>query len=42
LLHEIDHLDGILFIDRMRKADREAIIKKMKKMSFAKPDKVLV
>lgn len=31
LLHEIDHLDGILFISRMKKADREAIIKKMKK-----------
>jgi len=39
--HEIDHLDGILFIERMKKADREAIIKKMKKMSVPKREKVL-
>ena len=31
LLHEIDHLDGVLFIQRMKKADREAILKKLKK-----------
>lgn len=44
LAHEIDHLDGILFIQRMRKADRESIVKKMKKFSLTKPakDKVLV
>jgi len=40
--HEIDHLDGILFTERMKKADREAIIKKMKKMSLPKREKVLV
>jgi peptide deformylase len=32
LLHEIDHLDGILFIQRMKKADREVIVRKMKKI----------
>jgi peptide deformylase len=40
--HEIDHLDGILFTERMKKSDREAIIKKMKKMSLPKREKVLV
>ena len=46
LLHEIDHLDGILFIQRMKKADRESIIKKWKKQGVKKEkedkDKVLV
>ena len=44
LHHEIDHLDGVLFIQRMKKADREAIVKKMKKQKFDKvtKDKVLV
>lgn len=43
LLHEIDHLDGILFIQRMKKADREQIIKKMKKQNLKKEkDQVLV
>ena len=44
LHHEIDHLDGVLFIQRMKKADREAIVKKMKKHKFEKApkDKVLV
>lgn len=32
LLHEIDHLDGILFIQRMKKPDREVIVRKMKKI----------
>lgn len=40
--HEIDHLDGILFTERMKKSDREAVIKKMKKMSLTKREKVLV
>ena len=34
ILHEIDHLDGILFTQRMKKADRENILKKMKKQQF--------
>lgn len=43
LLHEIDHLDGILFTARMKKADREAVIKKMKKRLLAmKKEKVSV
>lgn len=44
LHHEIDHLDGVLFIQRMKKSDREAIVKKMKKQKFEKnvKDKVLV
>lgn len=44
LHHEIDHLDGVLFIQRMKKSDREAIVKKMKKQKFDKnvKDKVLV
>ena len=44
LHHEIDHLDGVLFIQRMKKVDREAIVKKMKKLKFEKiaKDKVLV
>jgi peptide deformylase len=32
LLHEIDHLDGILYIQRMKKSDREVIVRKMKKI----------
>lgn len=44
LHHEIDHLDGVLFIQRMKKSDRETIVKKMKKQKFEKivKDKVLV
>lgn len=37
-LHEIDHLDGILFIQRMKKADREMIVKKMKKMQLPRKE----
>ena len=43
--HEIDHLDGVLFIQRMKKSDRDSIVKKMKKQRFEKgasKDKVLV
>lgn len=32
LQHEIDHLDGILFIDRISKLKREMVIKKFKKL----------
>ena len=44
LHHEIDHLDGVLFTQRMKKADRETIVRKMKKMKLEKiaKDKVLV
>jgi peptide deformylase len=29
--HEIDHLNGVTFVDRISKVKREMIIKKMKK-----------
>ena len=32
LLHEIDHLDGVLFIDRISRLKRELVIRKIKKM----------
>jgi peptide deformylase len=42
--HEIDHLDGVLFIERMKKSDRETIVKKMKKMTLPplRKDRVLI
>ena len=30
--HEIDHLDGILYIDRVSKLKREMILKRIKKL----------
>jgi peptide deformylase len=30
--HEIDHLDGVLFIDRLSRLKREMVIRKIKKM----------
>ena len=32
LQHEIDHLDGVLFIDRISRLKRELVIRKIKKM----------
>jgi peptide deformylase len=32
MLHEIDHLDGILFIDRISRLKRELVLRKIKKM----------
>jgi peptide deformylase len=32
LQHEIDHLDGILFIDRVSRLKRELILRKIRKM----------
>jgi peptide deformylase len=32
LLHEIDHLDGSLFIDRISRLKRELVLRKIKKM----------
>ena len=32
LLHEIDHLDGILFIDKISRLKRELVTRKIKKM----------
>jgi peptide deformylase len=33
--HEIDHLDGTLFVDRLRGIKRELIVRKIRKMSRA-------
>jgi peptide deformylase len=30
--HEIDHLDGILFIDRLSRLKRELVLRKIKKL----------
>ncbi len=35
LLHEIDHLDGVLFIDRISRLKRELVARKIKKMQKA-------
>jgi peptide deformylase len=32
LQHEIDHLDGILFIDRLSRLKRDLVVRKMKKL----------
>ena len=32
LLHEIDHLDGVLFIDRISRLKRELVMRKIRKM----------
>ncbi len=31
--HEIDHLDGILFVDRLRGLQKDLIVRKIKKLS---------
>jgi peptide deformylase len=33
--HEMDHLDGVLFVDRLRGIKREVILRKVKKMKRA-------
>ena len=35
LLHEIDHLNGVLFIDRISRLKRELVLRKIKKMQKA-------
>jgi peptide deformylase len=35
LQHEIDHLNGCLFVDRLRGISRELIVRKIKKLSKA-------
>jgi peptide deformylase len=30
--HEIDHLDGVLFIDRLSRLKRDLVVRKMKKL----------
>ncbi len=39
--HEIDHLEGILFIDYLSKLKKEMIIKKLSKQ-HVKPDRIIV
>ena len=39
--HEIDHLEGILFIDYLSKLKKEIIIKKLSKQQV-KPDRIIV
>ena len=39
--HEIDHLEGILFIDYLSKLKKEMIIKKLSKQQV-KPDRIIV
>ena len=39
--HEIDHLEGILFIDYLSKLKKEIIIKKLSKQQ-ARPDRIIV
>ena len=39
--HEIDHLEGILFIDYLSKLKKEIIIKKLSKQK-SKPDRIIV
>ena len=39
--HEIDHLEGILFIDYLSKLKKEMIIKKLSKQKV-KPDRIIV
>jgi len=39
--HEIDHLEGILFIDYLSKLKKEMIIKKLSKQQ-PKPDRIIV
>mgnify|MGYP000921748255 CR=1 FL=1 len=39
--HEIDHLEGILFIDYLSKLKKEIIVKKLSKQKV-KPDRIIV
>ena len=42
LQHEIDHLNGVLFIDHISKLKRDMVVKKFKKLAKDKPAKPLV
>lgn len=39
LQHEIDHLDGILYIDRISRLKRQMLVKKLKKQQKERQDK---
>lgn len=40
--HEIDHLDGVLFIDHISKLKRDMVVKKFKKMAKDRPPAKMV
>ena len=42
LQHEIDHLNGVLFIDHISKLKRDMVVKKFKKLAKDKPAKPMV
>jgi peptide deformylase len=42
LQHEIDHLNGVLFIDHISKLKRDMVVKKFKKLAKEKPPKRMV
>ena len=42
LQHEIDHLNGVLFIDHISKLKRDMVVKKFKKLARDKPARPLV
>lgn len=42
LQHEIDHLDGVLFIDHISKLKRDMVVKKFKKLARDKAPKRMV
>ena len=42
LQHEIDHLDGVLFIDHISKLKRDMVMRKFKKLARDKPSGRLV
>jgi peptide deformylase len=39
ILHEYDHLEGVLFIDRLSAPKRDRVLAKMKKQALARPGK---
>jgi peptide deformylase len=42
LQHEIDHLDGVLFIDHISKLKRDIVVRKFKKLAREKTPGKLV
>jgi peptide deformylase len=42
LQHEIDHLNGVLFIDHMSKLKRDMVVKKFKKLAKERPPAKMV
>ena len=42
LQHEIDHLNGVLFIDHISKLKRDMVVKKFKKLAKDRPPSRMV